>query len=472
MAFELDGGQEASITFCQHFLQILRLIRLYDTDNVNFNDPLANFQRVVIQVSDRMGSARLQADEGMLYFNKDPVRGGRRAFGTIQGVSKGMEKLGIAELAFTGAVSVPELRSFFGFLKTPEGVQVLDVGGVKKKLAGAGLGARIQVYMPGETTGAAQIQQVDIDEKTYFPLAYARTLVLLREYVKNLRTEQLNRYFTQKLHRALQELVRLVGKYEHKFKQMAAVRDVDDYLFNHMANTGMLSIVLGHNLGVSRVKLSNLALGAMLHALGKFRSNKSLWDRTQLSQAELLQLGRHPYRALAAIFDGHKITRKVLVSCAVSYQFDLHKGFTQIRKDPNQHPFAMIVRVCEEYDALTSNLPDRPALMPDQAIKKMVEAPAGHYDEMVLTVFTNMMGLFPTGTTVTLSSGEIAVVVHPNTQKPKRPLVAIVMDANGMQCDGDFLDLAEKVNGRYPCEITGSIDPSELGINVPDYLLA
>ena len=95
-----------------------------------------------------------------------------------------------------------------------------------------------------------------------------------------------------------------------------------------------------------------------------------------------------------------------------------------------------------------------------------------HFDPLVMTVFTNLMGLFPTGTCVSLSSGEVAVVVHPNPERPKRPLVAIVMDGNGMPVDGDFLDLAEKVNGRFPATITGSIDPTELGINVPDYLLA
>ena len=182
MALKLDGsGEDASLTFCKHFLQVLRLVRLYDTDNVNFQDPLTKFQKVVIGVSDRMGSARLQADEGMLYFNKDPVRGGRRAFGIITGVNDAMEKLGIAEIAFTGAMSIPELRGFFGLLRLPEGVADLDVQSVKDGIKTNNLTGRVAVYMPGETTGAATIQQVEIDEKTYFPLAYARTLVLLRE---------------------------------------------------------------------------------------------------------------------------------------------------------------------------------------------------------------------------------------------------------------------------------------------------
>ena len=46
------------------------------------------------------------------------------------------------------------------------------------------------------------------------------------------------------------------------------------------------------------------------------------------------------------------------------------------------------------------------------------------------------------------------------------------MDREGQMVDGDFLDLAEKIDGVYPASINGSVDPTDLGINVPDYLLA
>ena len=57
--------------------------------------------------------------------------------------------------------------------------------------------------------------------------------------------------------------------------------------------------------------------------------------------------------------------------------------------------------------------------------------------------------------------------------QPKRPLVAIVRGRDGEAVDGDFLDLGMKLeNGQYPCTITGSVDPRELGIVVPEHLLA
>ncbi len=466
-----DSGQEAALAFCKHLLQVLRLIRLYDPSNVTFNEPLGQLKEVVIQVTDRQGAARLQSEEGMLYFNKDPVRGGRRAFNTIQGLVKAFEGFGLAELAFTGAVSTEDLRAFMSLLKPPEGQDMVPLAEVKAKLEAAGLKDKVQVYAPGETTGSAQVHQVEIDESTYFPLAYARTLVLLREYVKNLRQEELNRYFTQKLHRALQELCGMVAKYPHKFVAMGSVKGADEYLYNHMANTGFLAILLGHNLGVSRVRLSDLALGAMLHALGRFRGPHQLLRRAELGPDEEAEEGLHPYRALAAMLEGHKLTTKTLTSAVVALQYDLHRGRTPVRLPPRYHPFAMIVRVCEEYDALTSELEDRPALTPDQTIKALIEAPPEQYDPLILTVFTNMMGLYPCGTTVSLSSGEVAVVVHPNPDQPKRPLVAVVLDREGSPVDGDFLDLAEKVDGRYPATITGTLDPSELGIKVPEHLL-
>lgn len=462
---------DASLLFCNTLLQVLRLLRLYPTDNVAYEVPLKTMQELIAQGAER-GGIRLQAEEGMLYYNKEPLRGGKRAFGTIQGLVKGMEQIGIAELAFTGALGPTDLRTFFGSVKDAlEGPDIAHA--VQASLDGLGLKDRVAVYAPGETTGKAIAKKVDIDERTYFPLAYARTLVLLREYVKNLQNEELNRYFSQKLHRALQEIVGLTAKYFNRWLALTAVKNADEYLFSHMANTGILSVLLGHQLGLSKVKLTELGYVGMLTGLGLFRTPRQLVEKAELSAAEEQVVGLHPYRALGAHLEGKKITPKMLSAALVGFQYDLHRGATPLRIPPSDvHPYVKIVRICEAYDALTSPREDRQAMLPDQALKVLVEAKQGWYDPLALTVFTNMMGLFPTGTTVTLSSGEVAVVVHPNPEAPRRPLVAIVRGRDGAPVDGDLLDLAQKIDGNFPATITGSVDPNELGIKIPDYLLS
>ncbi|MCO5169929.1 MAG: hypothetical protein M9894_26625 [Planctomycetes bacterium] len=471
MTTETESGQESALQFANLLVQALRLVRLYETDNVAYEAPLAQMEALIEAAADR-GGIRLQAEEGMLYYNKEPLRGGRRAFGTIQGLVKALEQLGIAEVAFLGKLGPTDLRVFFNAVKQSLGAED-PANQVRSSLEALGLKDRVAVYAPGETTGKAVAKKVDIDEKTYFPLAYARTLVLLREYVKNLSNEELNRYFTQKLHRALQEIVGLTAKYFNRWLRLTAVKNADEYLFSHMANTGVLSVLLGHQLGLGKVKLTELGYCGMLAGLGLFRSPRELVERSTLSDGEAQALGLHPYRALGAQLEGHKITPKMLAAATVGFQFDLHRGRTPLRVPPAEmHPYVRIVRICEAYDAMTSPRADRPAMLPDQALRALIEARPGDYDPLALTVFTNMMGLFPTGTTVTLSTGEVAVVVHPNPEQPRRPLVAVVRGRDGAPVDGDFLDLAQKLDdGGYPASITGSVDPVELGITIPDYLL-
>ena len=466
-------GQEAALGFANSLLQLLRLVRLWETDNVAYEGPIAALRAHVEEGVARGGSVRIQSDEGMLYYNKEPLRGGRRAFGTIQGLVKGLEQAGIAELAFLGPVTEADMRLFCAAIKAglsqPDPVRVTQAAAEK-----SGLKDRIAIYALGETTGKALAKKVEIDEATYFPLAYARTLVLLREFVKNLRSEELNRYFSQKLHRALQEIVGLTAKYFNRWLSLTAVKSADEFLFNHMANTGLLSILLGHQLGIGKVKLTELGFAAMLSPLGQVRTPREIIEKATPSAGEAAELGKHPYRAIGAHVEGHKLTPKILSAGVTAFHYDLHRKNTPLRIPPTElHPFSQIVRICSSYDAMTAPRSDRPAMLPDQALKAMIEAKPGTYDPLLLTVFTNMMGLFPTGTTVTLSTGEVAVVVHPNPEQPRRPLVAVVRGKDGQPVDGDFLDLALKTEaGAYPSTITGSVDPSELGIKIPEYLLA
>ncbi len=52
---------------------------------------------------------------------------------------------------------------------------------------------------------------------------------------------------------------------------LADIRVSDDYTFAHSVNVCVLSLVTGMALGYNRKKLYNLALGAILHDIGKIR---------------------------------------------------------------------------------------------------------------------------------------------------------------------------------------------------------
>ena len=505
------ASQGVRLTFAQTFLQLLRLSRLYDAGNVNLTDPVEALVAGAEAVAEG-NKVSLQAEGGVIYLNKRPIRGGRQAFNTIQSLVKLLGEDGLAEVSFSVPIDGQSLRDFLNLIRGAE-----DGVALKASLKDSALGERFRVFLPGEATGTANVRKVDIDEDTYFPLAYSRTLILLREYVKNLRNEQLSRYFSQKLQRAAQELVTLSARSEHRLLTLAGVRGADEYAFTHMVNTGLLSICLGRRLGLSNLQLSDLAFAAFLHGIGRFRTAPELLVKTELEKAERREVGRHPYRSMAAFLESKQISSRAQIAALIAFQFDLWRRWTRMRIPVFElHPYTKIVAVCELYDALTSDREDRPALSAAEALDRIrsmqqVGTPGAldgssrltglpgsrvlgstsvdtrrygsstqggmkgseTFDPTVIRTFGAMLGVFPSGTLVQLTGGEVAVVVHPNPELLRRPLVAVIRDAAGAEVEPDYRDLAEQdVQGRYRSSIQRLLDAEALGIEIPAELLA
>ena len=81
-----------------------------------------------------------------------------------------------------------------------------------------------------------------------------------------------------------------------------------------------------------------------------------------------------------------------------------------------------------------------------------------------LKVFVNTVGLYPVGTLVRLSSGELAVVVYGggDAERSTRPVVAL-LDAAGKPSSS--VDLVERdAGGRYLRSIVSAEDPKKYGL--------
>ena len=87
-----------------------------------------------------------------------------------------------------------------------------------------------------------------------------------------------------------------------------------------------------------------------------------------------------------------------------------------------------------------------------------------------------MMGVFPIGTLVALTTGEMAIVqdLNPDPKLVLRPSVKLITDPAGDKIDGEIVDLAERdaASGRFRRTIATALDPSKYGIEVADYFLA
>ena len=117
---------------------------------------------------------------------------------------------------------------------------------------------------------------------------------------------------------------------------------------------------------------------------------------------------------------------------------------------------------------MTSPGKKNPALLPDEALRVILKEAGRRYDEAVVRLLVNAVGMYPIGSVVALSNGKTAIVVGISKNgDPALPRVKVIRDKNGKQVDGASVDLATVDSVR----VVGCADAEEEAVNIPAFLL-
>ena len=80
----------------------------------------------------------------------------------------------------------------------------------------------------------------------------------------------------RKVKRAVQGIVDQVLSDEPSMITMTTLRDYDEYTFTHCVNVCIFSVIIGQRLGLTKLQLYELGLGALFHDLGTSGDKASL----------------------------------------------------------------------------------------------------------------------------------------------------------------------------------------------------
>jgi hypothetical protein len=109
--------------------------------------------------------------------------------------------------------------------------------------------------------------------------------------------------------------------------------------------------------------------------------------------------------------------------------------------------------ICDVYDAITSNRPYKAGWDPSESLSRMASW-KGHFDPKLFQLFVRMLGIYPVGSLVRLTSGRLGVVVEQNPTTLLLPRVRVFYSATLRQAlPVTLIDLAdagqlERIVGR------------------------
>ncbi len=478
-----DGHDERYGTLaralCNNLFALLRTGGMHDLDNDALLRPYAMLSDTVNELLAALSEeVHLQLVDGNFFINKRMVKLDFSTFENVRYLRRIFEFLGINELSFTQKLDGHTLRDFLtAFLKV--------VGDGQGRITDYKLGT-IKVRKLEAVGTALHLEKKD--PRSHILSLYASGLLMLRQFTNDLRKGRSPRHAQVK--RLCLELIDVEPRRHNVLLALAHLEAYKGNLFCHMLNTAVLSICFGVRIGLTKRQLVDLGMSAFHHdlgwaLLGTLDDERLSDDEVVLSMDGINYIRDHSpvemddlrvkvARALVRIggFNELIINRLIVAyECQIPEEDppdDLYYG------DIGASFMTHVVRMASTYDELTSPRGDKPALRPDQAMKRILDDGGVTFDAFLAKVFVNCIGVYPVGTMVELDTTEIGLVVNlpSNPINFHRPQVKLLVDRMGKAVeDGEIVDLDQRYRGggKYLRTIERTLDSRDYGVSITKF---
>lgn len=218
----------------------------------------------------------------------------------------------------------------------------------------------------------------------------------------------------------------------------------DSYIFTHSLNVTIYTIGLAMELKYSEKQLFEIAIGAMLHDVGKMMIPKEILEKTgSLTKEEFDIIKKHSWAGFDVLRNAPNISL-ITAHCAFQHHERIDgSGYPQGLSEGDIHPYAKILAVCDVFDAVTSNRVYRKAMLPHEGLEILFGGAGKIFDKDIVELFSRTIAIYPIGLTLYLSDGSVGVVVKQNKTFSMRPVVR-VFEKDGRRIEPFEVDLLKE----------------------------
>lgn len=217
------------------------------------------------------------------------------------------------------------------------------------------------------------------------------------------------------------------------------------YPARHSMHTCMLAISIGTQLALDRQTLKELAIGCLVHDAGMLQINEKVFrNRETVDRITFLEVTKHP----VIVFDMMKDMR-LIPSRSAFIAYQMHErcngsGYPRRRSATQIHFLSKVAAVADVFIALVAPRPHRPGMVPYRAIEKIIRgANEGLYEPMAVRALLRTVSLFPIGSYMELSNGQVGRVIRANGEVYHRPIIE-AWEPGLLQMPAEIINLAER----------------------------
>ncbi|MDI9243924.1 HD-GYP domain-containing protein [Marinobacter sp. CHS3-4] len=229
---------------------------------------------------------------------------------------------------------------------------------------------------------------------------------------------------------------------------MSRVKSRDAYTAEHCVRVAIFAVAFARFLGMPDEDLHIVGLCGLLHDLGKLQVPDSILNKPgPLSAEEMAIMKDHTQY-------GYKMLRADTSLDSIVSDVSRHhheridgRGYPDQLEEWQISRFARLVSIIDAYDAMTSDRCYRDGMPASDAIRVLYQNRGAQFDVDMVEAFIRMVGIYPPGTLVELSTGEVALVVAVHPGKKLKPRVEVLLDADKQAIEPRLIDLGDLPTG-------------------------
>jgi len=300
--------------------------------------------------------------------------------------------------------------------------------------------------------------------------AFTKTQALLHDVVQDIRAG--NGMRVEMIEGVIEDMVNSMVRNPDAMMWVARLREQDTNTYGHGLSVAINLVAFGRHLGFPRDQLANLGVIGLLLDIGKIRVPRELLEKnTRLTPEEFAEIKRHVTYSVDILNNTANVNPDVVEGVAQHHERMDGSGYPYQLPGNKISIFGKMSAIADTFAAITHKRPYAPPVSPHDALQMLSNWSGTQFQADMVEHFIQSIGVFPVGSLVELSTGEVAVVVTHNKQKRLRPKVLVVTEEDkAPRKHPTIKDLIYDVSDS-PIYIRRGLPSNSYGIDPNEYYL-
>ena len=280
---------------------------------------------------------------------------------------------------------------------------------------------------------------------------YTKTVLILREEVEEslkFKVRNILEKHTYSHNEELEELCQMADRIitnileeDKVVEQIYDLKERSSDIYDHSISICGLATIVALRMGLSQKTVHDIGVGCLLHDLGLRYMTIDYADRDleELSESECAEYKKHPIYGYSALRGENWISNES--KNMILYHHERIDGSGYPLKATEISEECRIIQVCDAFDEMICGIGCK-SVKVHKAVEYLKKYKDIKFDGKIVDIFLEFTAVYPAGSRVRTSEGEIGAVLYQNREFPDRPVLRIIKVKDGKNVDR-VMDLSE-----------------------------